>query len=417
MIDIEEQLAQLRKRVAAIDRKYKTAEYQPKPIVPRSNQHARSFIEEWARGEVVTNDLGSHFQMERLFESHRPHGMADVGALCELPHDLLCVLGGEDIAPASPERWAFLDTETTGLAGGSGTYAFLIGVGRITPKGFAVRQFFMREYTEEASLLAALTEHLRQFDVLITYNGRTYDQPLLETRYRLSRQKPPFSRLPHLDLLYGSRLLWKLRFENCKLTHLERQILGFEREGDIPGEMIPYVYFDFLRSRQAQQLVPVFHHNALDILTLGCLTAIVPSAFRRTDEQSLARLGLRCGEELLGIARWLLAAGDYEQGLTLLKRAVDRGLSDALLFRALWDIAMLEKKLARPQAALSLLNELASCRNAFRVQALEELAKHNEHNERNYVVALELTQQAQRLAPSESLSKRHERLHRKMRRR
>ena len=179
-----------------------------------------------------------------------------------------------------PEKWCFLDTETTGLAGGSGTYAFLVGVGRITPQGFRVRQFFMRDFGEEASQLSALTEHLKQFEVMITYNGRTYDQPLLETRYRMVRQRPPFSSLEHLDLLFGARRLWNLRFDSCRLVELENQILGVERQGDLPGELIPYVYFEYVRTHEIFRLLPVFHHNAIDILTLACLTAIVPRAFR-----------------------------------------------------------------------------------------------------------------------------------------
>src|SRR6185295_15168195 len=114
-----------------------------------------------------------------------------------------------------PEEWAFLDTETTGLAGGTGTCPFLVGVGSVTREGFRVRQFFMRDYGEEASLLEALGEHLARFRVLITYNGKTFDQPLLETRYRLNRARPPFGKLGHLDLLHGARRLWKLRFESC----------------------------------------------------------------------------------------------------------------------------------------------------------------------------------------------------------
>jgi Predicted exonuclease len=118
-------------------------------------------------------------------------------------------------------------------------------VGRITPEGFHLRQFFMRDLGEEASLLHGLTEYLSQFDTLITYNGKAYDQPLLETRFRMARQKPPFARLQHMDLLFGARRLWKLRFDSCRLVELENQILGVERQGDLPGEMIPYVYFDF----------------------------------------------------------------------------------------------------------------------------------------------------------------------------
>lgn len=414
VLELEKQLAQLRERIARIDGKYKTAPIKSPVDLPARRSAPRTFTEEWASGEVVENEHGPHFQMEKLYEGHRRHGSADIGALAELPHDVLDALGNGEISPTPPERWAFLDTETTGLAGGSGTYAFLIGVGRIASDGFRVRQFFMREYAEEKSLLAALDAHLEEFDVLITYNGKTYDQPLLETRYRMTRQKPPFGRLQHLDLLHGARRLWKLRFENCRLTHLESQILGVEREGDLAGELIPYVYFEYLRSREAQRLVPIFHHNALDILTLGCLTGIVPSAFRSTDANTLRGLGLRRGEEYLGIAKWLLTAGEHERGLELLKRSVDTGLPDALLFRVLWDIARLEKKLGRPESALRLLLELTECRNPFRAEAFEELAKYYEHSERNFALALEFTCQAMEFSSSESLLRRSERLKAKL---
>ncbi len=389
--------------------------------VPRSrNQQvfkestARWFIEEWSEGEVVRNEFGEHFQMERLFASHKRHGSAEIGALAELPANLLDVLGDKSLPAVPPERWAFLDTETTGLVGGAGTYAFLIGVGRITPEGFKVRQFFMREYAEERSLLAALNEHLEGFDVLITYNGKSYDQPLLETRYVLTRHKAPFARLGHIDILHGARRLWKLRLESCRLMQLEQEILGVYREGDLPGELIPYVYFEYLRSHEAQRLVPIFHHNAIDILTLACLTAIVPAAFRSTDSDSLARVGVTRGEDLAGIARWLIAAEEHEKGLELLKRAVEAGLPDRFLFRSLWDIASLEKRFERRNDALRVFTELAGCRNEYRVSALEELAKHYEHEENNYALALEFTNQALTYESSSALSHRKERLERRL---
>jgi uncharacterized protein len=413
-MDLEGQLARLKQRVAVIDARYaKRSAAEPVPR-PCDATGSRFFIEEWSEGEVVANDFGEHFQMERLYAAHKQHGSADIGALAELPASLLDALGNHEIANAPPERWAFLDTETTGLAGGSGTYAFLIGVGRITPEGFRVRQFFMREYAEERSILAALDSHLNEFDVLITYNGKSYDQPLLETRYRMTRHKAPFARLGHLDLLHGARRLWKLRLENCRLVQLEEQILGVCREGDLPGELIPYVYFEYLRSREAQRLVPIFHHNAMDILTLACLTAIVPAAFRHTDAESLSRVGVRRGEDLAGIARWLAATDEHDAALEMFKRAIDAGLPDKLLFRALWEIALLEKKLARPQASLRGFTELAGCRNDYRVAALEELAKYYEHEERNYAIALEFTRQALTYDTSAALRRRLERLERRV---
>ncbi len=405
MLDTDEQLARLRQRIASVEQHF--AERRPPPSLPLI---ARVGIEDCLRGQVVDSAHGKHFEAEHFFAGHRPHGIADVGALCELEPNLLDALSAGGIPPCPAERWAFLDTETTGLAGGSGTYAFLVGVGSIVRNGFQVRQFFMRDYAEERSTLSALEQYLSRFDVLITYNGRSYDQPLLETRFRMLRETPPFSRLAHLDLLYGARRLWKLRLEGCKLTSLEEQILGYQRQGDVPGHLIPQLYFDFLRGGQASRLMPVFQHNALDILTLACLTAIVPAAFRATDGEALAHAGVRHGPDLAGIARWLLAANECERALDFFKRAVDAGLPDSLLFRCLWDISLLEKKMGRPHAALQLWTELAGCRNPYRVAAFEELAKFYEHKEKNYALALDFTCEAMRHSRSPDLEMRKSRL-------
>jgi uncharacterized protein YprB with RNaseH-like and TPR domain len=357
-------------------------------------------VEEFLPGVEVETAFGRHYETEKLWEHHRHHGTADIGALASLPHDLLRTIG--EMPSGSPETWAFLDTETTGLSGGIGTCAFLVGVGRITKEGFRVRQFFMRSYAEEASLLDALSRHLKSFQVLITYNGASFDQPLLESRYHLNRAVSPFGRLPHLDLLHSARRLWKLRFESCRLVDLENEILGFERTGDIPGAMIPYVYFEYLRTRWIERLVPVFHHNALDILTLACLTGIVPHAFK--DESSRSNAA-----ELTGIARWLMEAGDVERALPLFRRAVDTGLRDELLFRTLWDIAKLD-----PGAAKEIWMDLAGSRNPYRVKALTALAKRAEHTEKDYVRALEFTREALSFEPSSMLEKRAVRLTKKL---
>jgi hypothetical protein len=368
MEDIQQQLAALRRRVAGIDRKY--AAMAPARPAPRDERAPGRFIEELMSGEVVTTPHGEHFETEKVWERHRRHGSVDIADLAELPDDLLGPLSAGTVERAHPLKWAFLDTETTGLAGGTGTYAFLVGVGAIDAAGFRLRQFFMRDYGEEASLLWRLSEHLAQFDVLITYNGKAYDQPLLETRYRMARgirghPAHPFDRMQHLDLLFGARRLWKLRLESCRLVDLETQILGVERQGDLPGAMIPYCYFEYLRTKQAFGLVPIFHHNALDILSLACLTAIVPFAFRRPEDAAL-----RHGADLIGLARWLQQAGRQEEALRLFRRAVEMGLPDSLLFKTLWDIGAVEKRLGREDAALAAVTELTESRNPYRVRAL-----------------------------------------------
>jgi uncharacterized protein len=402
MSDLQEQLAMLRQRMARVMKQ--CAEKYETPAQPR-----RSHIDEWMPGEEIETGKGKHFELETFYARHRRHGCAEIGLLADLPRDLLETISNGSVRDIPPREWAFLDTETTGLAGGTGTCAFLVGVGRITPEGFRVRQFFMRDYGEEASVLDALARHLAPFRVLITYNGRAFDQPLLETRYVLNRTPHPFGRLEHLDLLYGARRLWKLRFDSCRLVELEERVLGFERQGDLPGALIPYVYFEYLRTGEMARLLPVFHHNAIDILTLACLTGIVPYAFKDP-----AGAPLRNGAEMAGLGRWLRGAGEAEQARILFRRAIDAGLPDQILFRTLWDVAALERKLGCGEAALGIWSDLAAAKNPFRPRALEELAKHYEHREKNHAMALQMTRSARALEDSPALRKREQRLVRKV---
>ncbi len=409
MADLAEQLAALRSKIARIDGKY--ARKYASPLVaapPRLPEHSET-IDTVLSGNIVETEHGKHFETEKLYERHRRYGSFDISDLIDLPEDLLDALSGGAITKSRPDRWAFLDTETTGLMGGSGTYAFLIGVGSIDAKGFRVRQFFMRDHGEERSQLRALTDYLSRFDVLITYNGKTFDQPLLETRYIMARAKHPFGRMEHLDLLFGARRLWKLRLENCRLSYLEHQILGVERHGDISGELIPHFYFEYVRTQRALSLVPIFHHNVMDIVTLACLTALVPQTFRDP-----GRVEVRHGADLLGLSRWLIAEGRGTEALALMRRAIEIGLPDGLLFRTLLDIGLLEKKHKNEDAALAAFTEIATCRNPCRARAFEELAKYYEHSQRSYAMALEMTRSALEIEESPALRTRESRLAKKL---
>lgn len=408
-MDIQEQLAHLRRRIARIDKRY--ANGAAPAAIPTSRPDLRPVrynVEQWLSGQEVATPEGVHFESERVWERHRLHGSFEISTLEHIPCDLLDAISEGTIPASDCLKWAFLDTETTGLAGGSGTYAFLIGVGHITSDGFRLKQFFMRDLNEEKSLLWSLSEFLSRFEILVTYNGKTYDQPLLETRYRMARQKPPFARMEHFDLLFGARRLYKLRFDSCRLVELENQMFGIEREGDLPGEMIPYVYYDYLRTREAFRVAPILHHNANDILTLACLTALIPQAFRDPAQVHLH------AAEIVGLGRWLMRAERHEQALELFRRAVGKGLRDELMFRTLWDISCLEKKLGNEAAALSVWTEIAGCRNAFRLPALEELAKYAEHRERNPAMALEWTLTALQIADTPALHRRRERLEKRL---
>jgi uncharacterized protein len=406
-MNITEQLARLRQTVAAIDRKY--AGLPSPPPERRPEPDSAGFVEELLSGEVVETPLGKHFETEKLYPRHKRYGSYEISDLIDLPLDFLDALSAGAIPSAHPTTWAFLDTETTGLAGGSGTCAFLIGVGSIDREGFRVRQFFMRDYCEEPSVLHSLTAYLARFDVLITYNGKSFDQPLLETRYTMCRARHPFTAMTHLDLLYGARRLFKLRLESCRLVNLEYQVLGLERDADVPGELIPYYYFEYLRTRHAFRLIPVFHHNVLDIVSLACLTGLIPAAFRNP-ENVQGNMEIRHGADLLGLARWLQVSGRLEEAHRLMRRAIDMGLPDQHLFRALFEAGNLEKKLGLDHAALATFTDLSLSPNPFRVRAYEELAKHYEHREKNYRMALECARAARSVEDSEPLAARQRRL-------
>jgi uncharacterized protein YprB with RNaseH-like and TPR domain len=355
------------------------------------------------QGREVGTEFGHHWELERSWPAHYSHGLSDVGALSEIPPDIFSALGGDEPIDAPPERWAFLDTETTGLAGGSGTVAFLVGVGVISSGGFKLKQYFLREPAEEASMLARLSDDLAQFDVLVTYNGKSFDVPLLETRFSMNRRKAPFTRLKHVDLLHGARRLWRLKLESCRLQELEKRILGHERVGDVGGGFIPNIYFDYLRNGDAAPLEPVLFHNAIDILSLACLTAIIPQAIRQPER-------LKHGEELAGVARWFRNEDRLEEAATLMHLALKKPMGDDLVWETLWRLADIERKLGRHEAALAGWRELSTIANPYQAPALERLAMHYERREKNAALALEFTLAALAIARTPGLEKREARL-------
>lgn len=370
-----------------------------------------SRIEDCVTGKLVESAQGVYFQAETLYPFAQVHGNFAVAGLDGLPGSLIDALCPEN-GSAAPGTWAFLDTETIGLAGGAGSFAFLIGLGFVTESGFLVRQYFLREPAEEPSVLGALAADLDHFRTLITYNGRSFDAPLLETRYRLARQPVPFAEMPHLDLLFACRRLWKLRFDSCKLTGLERDVLGFERIGDVPGFLIPSLYTNYLRTGEAGSLAPVFTHNALDILSLACLTSMVAAVFENPE-----RARQRHPAECLGLGRWLLQLGRKEEAVRFLWRAADRVIPEDQLARALWDIAVAERQLGRHQNAVKPLEQLLSFPNRFQTRALETLSIAYERRLFDLPLALKYARQLEGREPGESAAARVERLVKKLRKR
>jgi uncharacterized protein YprB with RNaseH-like and TPR domain len=356
-----------------------------KPPEPRPlpAQRAAKGIEEYVEGVLEKNDLGEYFIARQAFPFGRPYGKLRIGDISVADLSPLNLLFPQAALPA-PERLVYLDTETTGLAGGTGTCAFLIGIGTLEGTQFVVRQFFLRDYPEEKAMLHALSEILDSFEGLVTYNGKTFDVPLLETRYALARLKSPFTRLLHLDALHPSRRLWKLRLESCKLTDLESAVLGIEREGDVAGSEIPGIYFDYLRSGDARGLQPVFYHNALDIMTLAAVTVELARAMGDATT-------LDSPVDLFSLSRMFEFAGSREQSVETCQRALSGGLPEESEARALHQLALQYKRQRQHELAVETWLELTRRASPLALEAFEELAIHYEHHQRDPRGAMEFT--------------------------
>jgi len=356
-----------------------------KPPEPRRlpAQRAAKGIEEYVEGVLEKNDLGEYFIARQAFPFGRPYGKLRISDISAADLSPLNLLFPQTTLPA-PERLIYLDTETTGLAGGTGTCAFLIGIGTLEGTQFVVRQFFLRDYPEEKAVLHALAEILNSFEGLVTYNGKTFDVPLLETRYALARLKSPFGRLLHLDALHPARRLWRLRLESCKLTDLESAVLGIEREGDVAGSEIPGIYFDYLRSGDARGLQPVFYHNALDIMTLAAITVELARAMGDSTT-------IDSPVDLFSLSRMFEFAGSREQSVETCQQALTRGLPEEIEARALHQLALQYKRQSQHELAVETWRELSRRPSPLALEAFEELAIHYEHRERNPQTAMEFT--------------------------
>ncbi len=390
-VNLDQKLRQLKKasKPRDPDRELEqTLEYlrrmeQPPGPRPLPAQRAAKGIEEYVEGVLAKNDLGEYFLARQAFPFGRPYGKLRIGDISAADLAPLNLLFPQATLPA-PERLVYLDTETTGLAGGTGTCAFLIGVGTIEGTQFVVRQFFLRDYPEEKAVLRALAEILDSFDGLVTYNGKTFDVPLLETRYALARLKSPLGRLLHLDALHPARRLWRLRLESCKLTDLESAVLGIEREGDVAGSEIPGIYFDYLRTGDARGLQPVFYHNALDIMTLAAVTVELARAMGDATT-------LDSPVDLFSLSRMLETAGSREQSVATCQRALSGGLPEEIEARALHQLALQYKRQHQHELAVATWLKLTRRASPLALEAFEELAIHYEHHQRNPKGAMEFT--------------------------
>jgi uncharacterized protein YprB with RNaseH-like and TPR domain len=334
-------------------------------------------------GAWHTTSEGDCYAVERRYSVSHLRGPIALGAIL---HTRPSILWDAGRAPAMRDldarRLLFLDTETTGLSGGTGTYVFLVGVAFFSPAGdeVIIRQYFLADIGQERALLHALNELFSGFDAVVTFNGKTFDWPLLETRYIYSRLRCTLQDPPHLDMLGPSRRLWKNHLPSCSLEMLETHVLGVRRDFDVPGWRIPSLYFQYLRVGHIGHVLPVFEHNEHDLLTLMALTGHVGRILDSPDEADLQ------AAELFGLAKLYEDLGKYAESLRIYERGIALNPSDELRSVALRRLSLLYKYLQQRDEAVAIWASLAAEGTHLMFPYLE-LAKHYEHRTKDYPAA------------------------------
>jgi uncharacterized protein len=340
-------------------------------------------IEDRVKGKVVSTPFGEIFVAEETFPSHFRCGEM---ALCEIldiptyPAHLLT--RDERLKDLDLRKTLFVDTETTGLSGGTGVIAFMIGAGFFNGDGFVVRQLFMRDYSEERASLFVLKDLLDSFEFLVTFNGRQYDLPLLETRFILSRMPARVREIPHLDLLPPSRRLWKGAYENCRLVTLESRVLGMGREDDVPSEWIPQLYFDYIQTGDGGKIHRVFYHNRMDVITMVALAGRIHLAYHDPDASKP-----RKGVEHFALGRLFWDHRSFEKAIPCFEAALKRCDED-LAWEVMRWLSRAFKKTGQAERARSLWEEMMTWPHKKDAFPHVELAKDCEHRMKNIEMAV-----------------------------
>jgi uncharacterized protein YprB with RNaseH-like and TPR domain len=288
-----------------------------------------------------------------------------------------------------PATILYLDTETTGLATGAGSLAFLVGLGRFGADGrFELEQFYIDDFAAEPLLIEWLDERLRAAGALVTYNGRTFDLPLLTARWTLQRRLPCFPDL-HLDLLPYARRLWRRVLPGCGLANVEQHVLNIRRMNDLPSAMIPGIWLDAVRGSHPERLTPVFDHHAQDIASMGALVSLMTRAVAEPEHPAFARAEVQWGLALLAEAR-----GDRSAAIARLESAATAARDPDLEHLLSMRLGRTYKRMGLLDEAVALWKARAAHSLPHRLDPLIELAKHAEHVLKDWEQARRWTERA-----------------------
>ena len=354
------------------------------PITPNPRSE-RNKIEDVLGGEEFSTVYGNIFITYNDYPPEYQHGKISIDRKVN-PNILAAYTHLNDSAPIPIDKVAFLDTETNGLSGGTGTLVFLVGIGFFTEKGFHLTQVFLRTPGEEQAFLSVLEQIISPFELLVTYNGKSFDIPLLNTRHSLNFFPSPFQSLQHMDLLHLARQVWKIRLSSRSLSNLEHEIIQFHRtQEEIPGWLVPSIYIDYLQNGNAQPLTGVFYHNAMDILSLAAifchLTELVSNPFNQVENNL----------DFVSIAYINESKGEIDQAISLYIQALARDIPDNTAQWASHRLANIYKRNGDWQSAIEYWTKAA---DNDHLESCIELAKYYEHYALNITKAIQWAEKA-----------------------
>lgn len=386
MSDIQKRLARVKDLIAEKDLSKKTS--LPQRYTKMANQLG---------GEIVNNFAGSYCLVKTLYDFSYLHGSTPLKNIMEIErYSLSAFTTNNENSKIERLRLRFFDTETTGL-GGTGTVPFLIGIGSFIDSSFEIRQYIIPDYSDETAMLEDLSEEFGETISIVSYNGSAFDLPIMRDRLILNRVAKEIKHDKHIDLLHPVRRLYKRRLKDCSLTNVEREIFSFYRENDIPGYLVPSVYFTWLNEDKLEDMEAVMEHNRLDILTLAFLMDELSSIFQNNGES------LDSIDDLHSLSKIHIRRKNHDRSLDINNRIT--GLSgenladDILLFNA-----RIYKKSGEIEKAVSVWERLKSSNSRHGIQANIELAMYFEHKKKDYQNALKCAQKAYKY---QGLTERH----------
>ena len=407
----EKHIPNLKEKLQRLYSKSTPVKFMPEEEVVRNYKNISNFI----NGEWVNTEHGDIFIAKKSIPIHTEYSGKSLKAIFQINDDWLSRLGNfKERKVIDFTQTVFLDTETTGLSLGTGTVAFIVGIGYFSEDKFFIDQYFIDNFNKEPGMLQLISNSLEPFENIITFNGKAFDIPILESRFTINMLKSPFQKLSHLDLLHPARQLWNLELENCKLSTIEERILSIKRGNDLPGEEVPRFYFRYLHTSDPLEVKPIFQHNCQDIISLALTTIALWQHFHNIDPLSDSKLIQKSRAKILA------KKGEIEKAISIYEKSLSEELPAYLEKETYIKLGLLYKKTGNLKKMEAFFEKAIEIEIPFYLTPYVELAKLYEHKVKDLQKAYEIIQEAlNKISPHKvkeiaSLEHRLKRIKRKM---